>query len=86
MKLESIAEAEAKAQELLPTIMGMDGMVTLTNVIDAEGNSIVVLAVESEAQSDIKAEQVAKICSEFSDCLLGPPEINGYRVVAHNSN
>ena len=30
MKPESIAEAEAKVQALLPAILGMDGMVTFT--------------------------------------------------------
>ena len=86
MKPESIAEAEAKLQGLLPTILGMDGMVTFTNVIDAEGNGVVVSIVESEAQSDQNAEQVAKIWSEFSDYLLEPPEVSGYRVLAHESN
>lgn len=86
MKPESIAEAEAKVQELLPTILGMDGMVTFTNAIDSEGNGIVVSIIESEAQSDMNAEQVAKIWSHFSDYLLGPPEVSGYRVVAHKSN
>jgi hypothetical protein len=86
MKPESIAEAEAKVQKLLPTILGMDGMVTFTNVIDAEGNGLVVSIVESEAQSDMNAEQVAKIWAEFSDYLLAPPEVSGYRVVAHKSN
>jgi hypothetical protein len=85
MKPESIAAAEAKVQELLPTILGMDGMVTFTNVIDAEGNGIVVSIVESEAQSDMNAEQVAKIWSEFSGYLLGSPEVRGYRVIAHKS-
>ena len=86
MKLESIAEAEAKVQKLLPTILGMDGMVTFTNVIDAEGNGVVVSIVASEAQSEMNSEQVAKIWSEFSDYLLGPPEVSGYRVIAHQSN
>ncbi len=86
MKPESIADAEAKLQELLPTILGMDGMVTFTNVIDAEGNGVVVSVVESEAQSDMNAEQVAKIWAEFGDYMLGPPEVRGYRVIAHKSN
>jgi hypothetical protein len=86
MKPESIAEAEAKVQKLLPTILGMDGMVTFTNVIDAEGNGVVVSVVESETHSNANAEQVAKIWSEFSDYLLGPPEVNGYRVIVHESN
>lgn len=86
MKPESIAEAEAKVKKLLPTILGMDGMVTFTNVIDAEGNGVVVSIVESEAKSDMNAEQVARIWSEFSDYLLEPPETGGYRVIAHESN
>ena len=86
MKPESIAEAEAKVQALLPTIFGMDGMVTFTNVIDADGNGIVVSVVESEEKSEQNSEQVAKIWSEFSDLLLGPPEVSGYRVIAHESN
>jgi hypothetical protein len=85
MKPESIAEAEAKVQELLPTILGMDGMVTFTNVIDAEGNGVVVSIVESEEQSDMNREQVARIWAEFSDFLLGPPEVSGYRVIANKS-
>ena len=86
MKPESIADAEAKVQKLLPKILGMDGMVTFTNAIDAEGNGIVVSIVESKEQSDMNAEQIAKIWSEFSDFLLGPPEVSGYRVIAHKSN
>ncbi len=86
MKPESIGEAEAKVQKLLPKILGMDGMVTFTNAIDSKGNGIVVSIVESEAQSDMNAEQVAKIWSEFSDFLLGPPQVSGYRVIAHESN
>jgi hypothetical protein len=86
MKPESIAEAEARVHKLLPTILGMDGMVTFTNVIDAEGNGIVVSVVESEAQSDMNAAQIAKIWSEFSDYLIGPPKVSGYRVIAHKSN
>ena len=85
MRPESIAEAEAKVQKLLPKILGMAGMVTFTNAIDAEGNGIVVSVVESEEQSDANAEQVEKIWSEFSDFLLGPPEVSGYRVVAHET-
>ena len=45
MKPESIADAEKKLQELMPTIMGMDGMVTFTNAIDADGNGVVVSVV-----------------------------------------
>lgn len=86
MKPESIAEAEAKVHNLLPKILGMDGMVTFTNVIDSDGNGVVVSIVESEAKSDMNAEQVAKIWAEFSDYLLGPPTVKGYRVVAHESN
>jgi len=86
MKPESIAEAEAKVQKLLPKILGMDGMVTFTNAIDAEGNGIVVSVVESKEQSDMNSEQIAKIWSEFSDFLLGPPQVSGYRVIAHKSN
>lgn len=86
MKPESIAEAEAKVKKLLPKILGMDGMVTFTNAIDADGNGIVVSIVESEEKSAKSTEQVAQIWSEFSDFLLGPPEVSGYRVIAHTSN
>lgn len=86
MKPESIAAAEAKVQEMLPTILGMDGMVTFTNAIDSEGNGLVVSIVESEGLSDMNKEQVAKIWAEFADYLLGPPEVSGYRVIVHKSN
>lgn len=86
MKPESIADAEAKLQDLLPTIMGMDGMVSFTNAIDAAGNGVIVSVVESEEKSDANREQVERIWAEFSDFLTEPPAITGYRVVAHESN
>lgn len=86
MKPESIAAAKAKLQELLPTIMAMDGMVTFTNVIDDDGNGIVVSVVASEQQSNANQAQVAKVWAEFSDFLVEPPVIGGYSVLAHESN
>ena len=86
MKPESVADAEAKLQKLMPTIMGMDGMVTFTNVIDADGNGIVVSVVESEEKSNANQEQVAEIWAEFSNYLTEPPVVGGYRVLAHESN
>ena len=86
MKPEFVAEAEAKLAELMPVITAMDGMVTFTNVIDEEGNGVVVSVVESEEQSNANQEQVGQIWAHFADYLTGPPEINGYRVMAHQSN
>ena len=86
MKPESIADAEAKLQELMPRIMGMDGMVTFTNAIDADGDGVVVAVVESEEKSNANREQVEKVWAEFSDYLAEPPAIRGYRVIAHASN
>ena len=86
MKPESIADAEKKLQELMPTIMGMDGMVTFTNAIDADGNGVVVSVVESEEKSAGNREQVEKIWAEFRDFLVEPPVVSGYRVIAHDSN
>ena len=86
MNPESVADAEAKLQELMPTIMGMDGMTTFTNAIDADGNGVVVSVVESEEKSNANQEQVAKIWAEFSNYLTEPPVVGGYRVLAHSSN
>jgi len=86
MKPESIADAEAKMEELLPRIMGMDGMISFTNAIDGNGNGVVVSVVESEEKSNANKEQIAKLWAEFSQFLLQPPEIGGYRVIAHESN
>ena len=86
LKPGTIGDAEAKVQELLSTIMGMDGMVTFTNAVDTDGNGIVVSVVESEEKSNSNKEQGAKIWAEFSDFLVAPPEVVGYRVIAHQSN
>ena len=86
MNPESVADAEAKLQELMPKIMGMDGMVTFTNAVDADGNGVVVSVVESEEKANANQEQVAQIWAEFSDYLTEPPVIGGYRVLANESN
>jgi heme-degrading monooxygenase HmoA len=86
MNPDSVADAEAKLQELMPKIMGMDGMVTFTNAVEADGNGVVVSVVESEEKSNANQEQVAQIWAEFSDYLTEPPVIGGYRVLAHESN
>ena len=85
LRPESVAEAEAKLQELLPTIMSMDGMVAFTNAIDSVGNGVVVSVVESEEKSNMNQEQVKAIWAAFSDYLIEPPVIGGYRVLAHES-
>ena len=86
MKPEAIADAEAKLEEMLPMIMAMDGMVTFTNAIDDDGNGVVISVVESEEQSIGNQEQVAKVWAAFSDYLVEPPVVGGYRVMAHVSN
>lgn len=86
MNPESISSAEAKLKEFMPTIMGMEGMVSFTNAIDADGNGVVVSVVESEEKSNANQEQVAKIWTAFSDYITEPPVIVGYRVLAHESN
>ena len=86
LKPESIAAAEAKLQELMPAIMGMDGMLTFTNAVDADGNGVVVSVLESEDKVIANQERAAKIWEAFSDYLTAPPVIGGYRVVAHESN
>ena len=86
MNPESISAAEAKLHDMMPTIMGMEGMVTFTNAIDADGNGVVVSVVESEEKSNASQEQVAKVWAEFSEYLTEPPVIGGYRVLAHESN
>ncbi len=86
MNPESVAEAEAKLQQLMPEIMGMDGMLSFTNVVDADGNGVVVSVVESEDKSNSNRERVANIWSEFNAYLTEPPAVRGYRVLAHESN
>lgn len=83
---ESIPAAEAKLQEVLPKIMAMGGMVSFTSIIDADGNGVVISVVESEEQSNANQEQVGKIWAEFSDYLVEPPVVTGYRVLAHDTN
>jgi len=86
MNPEFVADSEAKLLELMPTIMSMEGMLTFTNAVDADGNGVVVSVVESEEKSNANQEQVAKIWAEFSGYLTEPPVIGGYRVLAHESN
>ncbi len=86
MKPDRIAEAEAKLNELIPQIMSMPGLKSFTNVIDSEGNGVVMSVVESEEISNANQEQVAQIWAAFSDFLSEPPSANGYRVLSHQSN
>lgn len=86
MKPESIADAEAKLQRLMPTIMRMDGMVAFTSAVDADGNGVIVSVVESEEKSDANREQVEGLWAQFRGFLMEEPEIAGYRVVVHESN
>jgi quinol monooxygenase YgiN len=86
MKPESIADAEAKIAELMPTVMAMDGMVTFTLTINADGSGVVVSVIESEEQSNANQEQVAALWAQFGDFLAAPPEVTGYRVLQHQSN
>ena len=86
MKPESVAAAEAKLQKLLPKIMGMDGMVSFTNAIDADGNGVVVSVLESEEQSNANSQKVQEVWAEFADALVEPPVVGGYRVIAHDTN
>jgi len=86
MKPESITAAKARLEELRPTIMAMDGMVTFTNVIDDDGNGVVISVVESEVKSKSNQEQVAKVWAAFGEYLVEPPVIGGYSVLAHVSN
>ena len=52
MKPDRIAEGEDKLKELLPQIMAMPGLKCFTNVIDAEGNGVVMSVIESEDISE----------------------------------
>jgi hypothetical protein len=86
IKPDPITEAETKLNELMPQIMAMPGLKSFTNVIDDEGNGVAVSVIESEEVSNANQEQVAQIWSAFSDFLSEPPSVNGYRVLAHQSN
>ncbi len=86
LKKEQIAEAEALLNEMMPKIMAMPGLKTFTNVIDEEGNGVVVSVTESKESSDANQESVAKIWAAFSEYLNEPPSVSGYRVLAHQSN
>ena len=85
MKPDRITEAETKLNELMPQIMSMPGMKSFTNVIDSDGNGVVLSVVDSEDVSNANQEQVAQIWAAFSEFLLEPPSVNGYRVIAHQS-
>ena len=86
MKPEKIADAEEKLNEMMPQIMSLSGLKSFTNVIDEEGNGVVLSVIESKEISDANQEQVAQIWSAFSEHLAEPPVINGYRVMVHSSN
>ena len=86
MKPNRITDAETKLNELLPQIMAMPGLKSFTNVIDDEGNGVVVSVSESEEVSNANQGQVAQIWAAFSDFLSEPPSVTGYRVIAHQSN
>ena len=86
MNPEFIPEVEAKLQDMMPLIMGMDGMVSFTSAIDADGNGVVVSVVESEEKSNANQEQVGKIWAEFGAYLTEPPVISGHRVLAYQTN
>ncbi len=86
MKSESIADAENKLNEMMPQIMSLPGLITFTNVINEDGEGVVVSVLESQEISDANQEQVAQIWAAFGEYLAEPPVINGYRVMAHSSN
>ena len=86
MKPESVDEAVQKLKAMMPTIMGMNGMLSFTNAVNDDGSGVVVSVVESEAISNANQEQVAAIWAEFAEYLEAPPEANGYNVVAHENN
>ena len=85
MKPEMIEAGEAKLAELMPQIMALPGLKTFTNVVDSDGNGVVVSVVESEEVSNANQEEVGKIWAAFSEYLSEPPSVNGYRVLAHQS-
>ena len=75
--------AEAKMNELKDQIMGMDGMHSFTNVMNADGAGYVVAVVQSEAASTANAPKVAELWGHFADFLEGPPTPAGFDVLVH---
>ncbi|MBX2880971.1 MAG: hypothetical protein KTR32_13600, partial [Granulosicoccus sp.] len=82
MKQDLIAEAETKLEAMMPQIMAMAGLKSFTNVIDEQGNGVVVSVLESEEVSNASQEQVGQIWAAFSEYMEVPPSVNGYRVLA----
>jgi len=86
MKPGSRDAATDVLNSLRDQIMGMPGMHHFLNVANEDGSGYVVSVVESEAVSNANADKVAKIWSNFSDYLEGPPKTEGYDVIANWSN
>lgn len=75
--------AEAKMNELKDQIMGMKGMHSFTNVMNADGSGFVVAVVQSEADSTANAPKVAELWGHFADFLEGAPTPAGFDVLVH---
>lgn len=83
MKPGKIDEAKALQKTLMPEILGMQGMIQFTNVVDADGNGYVVSIVESEETSNANQPKVAELWGKFMPLMEGPPEPAGFEVIAN---
>ena len=86
MKPDSIGAATALMEELKPQILGMPGMVRFINAHDDTGAGYVVSIVESKEISDAAQGAVQAMWSNFAAFLEGPPEPQGFTLIADWSN
>lgn len=83
MKPGSREAATELLMSLREKILGMPGMVHFVNVMNEDGSGCVISVVESEAISDANAPKVAELWGAFADHLEGPPQPEGYDVIAN---
>ncbi len=86
MKPGSRDAATELLHSLHDQIMAMPGIHNFVNVMNEDGSGYVVSVVESEESSNANAAKVAELWGAFAEYLEGPPEPQGYDVVANWSN
>ena len=86
LKPGTVEAAMAKAEELKPRIMALPGLLSFTNVANADGSGYIVSVITDQATSDANMEQVKAIWGEMTDFLAAMPVPAGYQHVQHWDN
>ena len=86
MKPESLNDATALVEELMPEIKALPGVLQFINVCNDDGNGYIVSIVDSQANSDANQERVRAIWSRFADYLAEMPTPEGYNVLFNERN